>query len=212
MSQTTPGVVLGTAGYMSPEQVRGEDLDHRSDIFSFGAVLYEMLSGKRAFKGDTSAEIMSAILRDDPPELTRATPPAHPAIDRTVRHCMEKNPLERFQSAHDLGFQLQLAGEGLFPKAENAPAVSSPFRRRWVLPLAIALMLIAASLPFLIARLSAKPELPAYKRLTFRSGSVGTARFSNDGRTIIYSAAWEGNPSEIFVSRVDSSEARSLAS
>jgi Tol biopolymer transport system component len=195
---------------MSPEQVRGEDLDHRSDIFSFGAVLYEMVSGKRAFKGDTSAEAMSAILRDDPPELTRATPPVHPAVDRTVRHCLEKNPLERFQSAHDLGFQLQVAAEGLFPEAETALADGSPFRTRWVLPLVIALVLIASLFPFVIARRLAKRELPAYKRLTFRSGAVGTARFSSDGRTIIYGAAWEDNPSEIFVSRVDSSDARPL--
>jgi eukaryotic-like serine/threonine-protein kinase len=210
VSQTTPGAVMGTAGYMSPEQVRGEDLDHRSDIFSFGAVLYEMLSGNRAFKGDTSAEIMSAILRDDPPELVRATPPVHPAVDRTIRRCLEKNPLERFQSARDLGFQLQVVSEDFFPKAETAPADSSPSRRRWVVPLVIALVLVASSLPFLISRLSAKPELPAYKRLTFRSGSVGTARFSSDGRTIIYGAAWAGNPSEIFVSRVGSSDARPL--
>jgi eukaryotic-like serine/threonine-protein kinase len=111
VSQTTPGV-MGTAGYMSPEQVRGEDLDHRSDIFSFGAVLYEMLSGTSAFKGRTSAEIMSAVLRDDPPDLTGVTPPVHPTVLRTIRHCLEKNPLQRFQSAHDLAFQLGMATEG----------------------------------------------------------------------------------------------------
>jgi eukaryotic-like serine/threonine-protein kinase len=209
-SQTTPGLVLGTAGYMSPEQVRGEDLDHRSDIFSFGSVLYEMLSGNRAFKGDTSVETMSAILREDPPELTRATPPVHPAVDRTIRHCLEKNPLERFQSARDLKFQLQVAAEGLFTKPEAAAMHGLAFRPMWVLPIVIALVLVASSLPFLVARLSAKPELPGYKRLTFRSGIVSTARFSSDGRTIIYGAAWEGNPNEIFVSRVGGSDARPL--
>jgi eukaryotic-like serine/threonine-protein kinase len=112
VAQTTPGAVMGTAGYMSPEQVRGEDLDHRSDIFTFGAVLYEMLSGSRAFKGRTSAEIMSAVLRDDPPDLTGVTPPVHPTVLRTIRHCLEKNPLQRFQSAHDLAFQLGMAIEG----------------------------------------------------------------------------------------------------
>src|SRR5437870_3430185 len=195
---------------MSPEQVRGLSADHRSDIFSFGSILYELFSGKRAFSGDSPADTMSAILHEDPPELTRATPPVHPAVDHTIRHCLEKNPFERFQSAHDLAFQLQVAAEGLFPRAEKALPDSSPFRHRWALPLVIALVLIAASLAFIIVKLSAKRELPAYKRLTFRSGSVGTARFSSDGRTIIYGAAWEGNPSEIFVSRVDSGEARPL--
>jgi len=209
-SQSTPGMAMGTAGYMSPEQVRGESLDHRSDIFSFGSVLYEMLSGTRAFKGDTSVEIMSAILREDPPELTRATPPVHPAVDRTIRHCLEKNPLERFQSARDLGFQLQVAAEGLFAKPDAAAMRGWAFRPRWVIPIVIALVLVASLVPFFIARLSAKAELPAYKRLTFRSGIVSTARFSSDGRTIIYGAAWEGNPSEIFVSRVGGSDARPL--
>src|SRR5882762_4485423 len=161
---TEAGTVFGTVGYMSPEQVRGQNTDHRSDIFSFGAILYELFSGKRAFSGDSQADTMSAILHQDPPELARATPPVNPAVDHTIRHCLEKNPLERFQSAHDLEFQLKVAGEGLFPKAETVLAVSSPFRRRWVLPLAIALVLVAASLSFLISRLSAKRELPAYKR------------------------------------------------
>src|SRR5438552_5024687 len=199
---TEAGRVFGTVGYMSPEQVRGLSADHRSDIFSFGAILYELFSGKRAFSGDSPTDTMSAILHQDPPELTRATPPVHPAVDHTIRHCLEKNPFERFQSAHDLAFQLQVAAEGLFPRAEKALPDSSPFRHRWALPLVIALVLIAASLAFIIVKLSAKRELPAYKRLTIRSGSVGTARFSSDGRTIIYGAAREGTPSEIFVRRV----------
>jgi len=207
---TQTGHVFGTMGYMSPEQVRGQNADHRSDIFSFGAILYELFSGKRAFSGDSAADTMSAILHQDPPELTRATPPVNPAVDHTIRHCLEKNPLERFQSAHDLGFQLQVAAEGLFSTNETALADSSSVRRKWLRPLAIALVLVAASLPFLILKVSARRELPVYKRLTFRSGSIGTARFSRDGRTIIFGAAWEGNPSEVFVSRVDGTEARPL--
>jgi len=207
---TEVGTVFGTVGYMSPEQVRGQNADHRSDIFSFGAILYELFSGQRAFSGDSTAETMSAILHQDPPELPRATPPVNPAVDHTIRHCLEKNQLERFQSAHDLGFQLQLAAEGLFPKVETALAASLPWRRRWVFPLLLALVLVALPVTFLIARHLAKPELPAYKRLTFRSGRISSARFSSDGRTIVYGAVFEGNPSEIFVSRVDSTEARPL--
>jgi roadblock/LC7 domain-containing protein len=210
-SPTTPGSVLGTVGYMSPEQVRGENLDHRSDIFSFGAVLYEMLSCKKAFEGETSVDVMSAILHEDPPELARATPPVHPAVDRTIRHCLEKNPVERFQSAHDLKFQLEVAFEGLFPATESAAIRMSALRLRWVILLVLAIVAIAVPATFLIARLSAKPALPVHKRLTFRSGSIGTARLLSDGRTIIYGAAWEGNPSDIFLSRVDGSDSRSLA-
>src|ERR1035437_10818731 len=98
-SQTEPGVVMGTVGYMSPEQVRGQVTDHRSDLFSFGAILYEMLSGKRSFHGETSVEIMNAILKEDPPELTEIGRAILPALDRIVGHCLEKNPAERFQSA-----------------------------------------------------------------------------------------------------------------
>src|SRR5438874_4108226 len=96
--QTDPGTVLGTVGYMSPEQVRGQNVDHRSDIFSFGAILYEMLTGKRPFAGDSTADTMSAILREDPPEISGTTG-VTPALDRIVRHCLEKNASARFQSA-----------------------------------------------------------------------------------------------------------------
>src|SRR5260370_5408932 len=105
-SQTEPGVVMGTVGYMSPEQVKGQNVDHRSDLFSFGAILYEMLSGKRAFQGDTSVETMSAILKQDPPELTEINRTVPPALERIVRHCLEKNPEERFQSLPDSAFNL----------------------------------------------------------------------------------------------------------
>src|ERR1700680_2564488 len=105
-SQTEPGMVMGTAGYMSPEQVKGQNADHRSDLFSFGAILYEMLSGKRAFHGDTSVETISAILKQDPPELTEINRTVPPPLERIVRHCLEKNPEERFQSARDVAFNL----------------------------------------------------------------------------------------------------------
>src|SRR2546425_5935060 len=104
---TDPGVVMGTMGYMSPEQLKGQPADHRSDIFSFGAILYEMLSGKRAFRGDSMAETMSAILREDPPDLSETNKTVSPALERVVRHCLEKNPEERFHSARDLAFAIE---------------------------------------------------------------------------------------------------------
>ena len=105
-AETDPGLVLGTVGYMSPEQVRGQRVDHRSDIFSFGAVLYEMLAGKRAFKRDSSVETLNAILTDEPPDFPTADGTA-PALDRVVRHCLEKSPEQRFQSARDVAFALE---------------------------------------------------------------------------------------------------------
>src|SRR5262249_21343651 len=103
---TEPGVVLGTVGYMSPEQVRGQPLDSRSDIFSFGAILYEMLSGQRAFRGGSAADTMAAILKEDPPDLSQTNEKVSPALERVVRHCLEKTPEQRFQSARDLAFHL----------------------------------------------------------------------------------------------------------
>jgi eukaryotic-like serine/threonine-protein kinase len=128
---TEPGVVLGTVGYMSPEQVRGQAADHRSDIFAFGALLYESLTGQRPFRGGSAVETMNAILTEDPPEpsLTRQEIP--PALDRVVRRCLEKSPAERFQSARDLGFALSEAG-GAPSVSGAAPAVAVTPRRRYV--------------------------------------------------------------------------------
>src|ERR1700687_1827926 len=119
---TEPGVVLGTLAYMSPEQVKGKHADSRSDIFSFGAILYEMLSGQRAFHGDSAAETMSAILREDPPDLSVTNQSISPGLERIVRHCIEKNPEQRFHSAHDVAFALE-ALSGL--AASGAPAAGA---------------------------------------------------------------------------------------
>src|SRR5438132_6669486 len=104
---TDPGTVMGTMGYMSPEQLKGRPADHRSDIFSFGAILYEMLSGKRAFRGDSMAETMRAVLRENPTDLSETNKTVSPALERLVRHCLEKNPDERFHSARDLAFAIE---------------------------------------------------------------------------------------------------------
>ncbi|MGH9391745.1 MAG: serine/threonine-protein kinase, partial [Vicinamibacteria bacterium] len=109
---TEPGTVMGTVGYMSPEQVRGLPVDHRSDIFSFGAILYEMLSGERAFKRDTAADTMSAILREEPAELSESGRTIPPALDHIVRHCLEKDRDDRFQSAKDIASELQEVASG----------------------------------------------------------------------------------------------------
>ena len=131
---TQPGTVMGTVGYMSPEQVRGLTADHRSDIFCLGAVLYEMLSGRRAFSGATAADTMSAILNAEPPELSGSGRKVPPGLDRIVRHCLEKNAEERFQSARDLAFALesvsQTSGEqGVVGRAAPEAALRGARRR-----------------------------------------------------------------------------------
>src|SRR5262252_271055 len=119
-SGTEPGVVMGTLGYMSPEQVKGKPADQRSDIFAFGAILYEMLSGQRAFSRDSAAETMSAILREEPPDLSATNKSVQPGLERIVRHCLEKNPEERFHSAHDLAFDLETLSGLSAPQAASA--------------------------------------------------------------------------------------------
>ena len=140
---TDPGVVLGTMGYMSPEQVRGKPADARSDIFAFGAILYEMLSGRRAFHGDTAADTMSSILTKDPPELSATNRDISPGLDRVVRHCLEKDPERRFHSAHDLAFGL----EALSDSSGARPPLPPPARawKRIALPIAAAAAILAAT-------------------------------------------------------------------
>ena len=125
--RTDPGMVMGTAGYMSPEQVRGQAVDHRTDIFAFGAVLYEMLTGKRAFQRSTSAETMTAILNDEPPAISQTGANIPPALQRVVHRCLEKNPEQRFHSASDLAFALEaLSDSGASP----AVATQTPLAAR----------------------------------------------------------------------------------
>src|SRR6478609_8662083 len=139
---TEPGVVMGTLGYMSPEQVKGKSADARSDIFAFGAILYEALSGQRAFHRDTAAETMSAILREEPPDLSATNKSVQPGLERIVRHCLEKNPEERFYSARDVAFDLE-ALSGL-SGATAAPSVAGRPGRRRLLPLLGVAAILAA--------------------------------------------------------------------
>jgi len=209
--KTEAGLVLGTLGYMSPEQVRGASVDHRSDLFSFGAMLYEMLSGQRAFRGPTPADTVSAILKEDPPELSASGREVSPALERIVRHCLEKNPEERFQSAHDLAFDLQNIS-GISSQspvfASPAPRIASPTVR----VAAIVFLAVAILAAVFWTGWSLKPApSPSFKQLTFRRGTVTAARFAPDGQNVIYSAAWEGNPHpELFSTRTDGVLSRPL--
>src|SRR5262245_47919151 len=210
--QTEPGTVLGTVGYMSPEQVQGRPADARSDIFSFGAVFYEMLAGRRAFKGDSAAETMHAILRDDPPDLQEGGKTLPPALDRIVAHCLEKTPDLRFQSARDVAFNLEsvttLSGSG---RGGVSPAtVTSGWRRGALNGALVVVGALAGALGGWTFKTVPLPESPTYQRLTFDRGAIGQARFAPDGQTIVYDAEWRDLPSEIFTTRVDSRESRPL--
>src|SRR5262245_32657018 len=207
---TEPGVVLGTLGYMSPEQVRGKPADARSDIFSFGAILYEMLAGRRAFQGDSAADTMSAILKEDPPDLSVTNQSVSPGLERIVRHCLEKSPEQRFHSAHDLAFDLEaLSTTSGSPSAVGGvKATRRPFVRVPILA-AVATLVLGALLGHFLWR-TPKPSEPSYRRLTFRRGNIGTARFGPDGRSVVYSASWEAQPIEIYTTRVEGPESTPL--
>jgi serine/threonine protein kinase/Tol biopolymer transport system component len=206
MPQTTPGVTLGTVGYMSPEQVRGIAADHRSDIFSFGAVLHEMLSGERPFHRESSAEVMTAILKDDPPELGSSTSrPIPPGIERIMRRCLEKDPEQRFQSARDLAFALE-AMSGVSTTTSQASIVGkskriSVSRTTAMVAAASTLALIVTAVYFYAS--AAPASSPAFRRLTTSRGMVRMARFSPDGQTVVFGAMWNGEPMRLFQQRVD---------
>jgi hypothetical protein len=206
---TGAGTVLGTVGYMSPEQVRGQPLDHRSDIFAFGAVLYEMLSGRRAFRGNSAVETLNAILKEDPPPLTETSRPVPPALERIVAHCLEKTPEERFHSARDIAFHLeQLSGAS----AATSLVSAAPLQRglRPVLGAAAVLGLMAASYA-LGTRRHADPGLVSFRPITFQQGVVRDARFGPDGRQVYYQARWvTSDQADVYVATPGTPEARAL--
>jgi serine/threonine protein kinase/Tol biopolymer transport system component len=173
---TNPGVVVGTAGYMSPEQVRAESVDHRSDVFSLGIMLYEMISGTQPFRRESSIETMNAVLHDDPPHPEDL----HPAVARILQHSLEKNPADRFQAAKDFAFAL-----------ETLNASTGSGERRGLIPT------------------KTERELPSYRRISFRRGFIMSARFAPDG-SVVYGAAWEDNPLELFSSFQTGPESRPL--
>ncbi len=179
---TEPGTVMGTVGYMSPEQVRGRPADHRSDIFSFGAVLYEMLTGRRAFRGDTAVETMNAILKEEPPGLAGSASGVSPALERVVRHCLEKGPEERFQSARDIAFALGEASSG---SAAAPAALQAPTRRAralvWAAGLAAALAALAAAVLWLRPGAGAIDSLAVLPFVN--AGGDPNAEYLSDGIT-----------------------------
>ena len=177
-SGTAAGAIVGTAGYISPEQIRGLPADVRSDIFAFGAILFEMLSGRRAFQAESSVETMTQILTRDP-LVAQPAGEFPPALNRILGRCLEKNPAERFQSMRDLAFSLEALSDA-------SGTVTAP-------------------------RELLTPATPVYKRLTFQKGYVSSARFAPDGSTVVYSAAWNGEPMRVYMARPDTPDSLPLS-
>ena len=207
---TEPGRIMGTVGYMAPEQIRGQPGDALSDIFAFGAILYEMLAGKPAFRGESPIETLNAILRDDPPDFFELNLRIPAALDRIVRHCLEKKPEDRFQSARDLAFDLGSLS-GLTSKMTYTGPRWRLSLRALAIPLAIIAALAAAGAAgYLLGQRRGHMPPPSFHRLTYRGGSIYNARFSPDGQTVFYGARWGGAPVTVFSARADSPESRDL--
>jgi len=215
---TSPGAVLGTVGYMSPEQVRGAAADARSDIFSLGCVLYEMLTGARAFSKDTAAETMTAILREDPAPPPAGAPPMSGPLRAILDRCLEKDPGERLRSAHDLAIALESAMSASSASSDTMRAIAPPSksgRRALTVAAAVALLLVGAAIPYLMHRMkpagtptAARPL--SFQPITFQQISIFRAAFAPDGRTIVFSAALSGNIPGIYTVSLDFPEPRSL--
>jgi hypothetical protein len=204
--QTERGVVLGTVGYMAPEQVRGQPAGPAADIFALGIVIHEMLSGAAPFRRDTAVEVMTAILKDDPPVLTAAVPPA---VDRLVRRCLEKRPEERFQSAHDLSLALEMLSDGSMSRTDVAvPMPASGLSRRQILAggAGLGLLGMGVGAGALVWGRARTLTPPSFHRLTFRRGMIRTARFGPDHQTVVYGALWDGDVCRVYTVRQESPE------
>ncbi|HXW18061.1 MAG TPA: protein kinase, partial [Candidatus Acidoferrales bacterium] len=222
---------MGTISYMSPEQARGEELDPRTDLFSFGLVLYEMATGRQAFPGNTSAVVFDAILNKVPPPATSMNPALPPKLEEVISRALEKDCELRVQTASEIRAELKRLKRDLDSTRTSSVTTSSsaaasgssravnvaaaPTLAKRVSPATIAiaavLLVVAAAVAGIFAgKRIFRPELPLFHRVTFRHGTILNARFAPDGQTMVYSAAWEGNAPEIFTARPESPESRPL--
>jgi len=207
---TSPGMVLGTVGYMSPEQAGAQTVDFRSDQFSFGSIVYEMATGKRAFQKGTAVDTLSAILHEEPKPVGEINPDTPAPLRWVVERCLAKEPESRYAATRDLARDLATMRDRV-SEAISGPTLAAPPRGRHLLRAALAVGMAAIVVgALLVGRQLAKPPLPKFQQLTFRDGFVGYARFASDGKTIVYSASWEGTPDEIYTTQPGSLESRPL--
>jgi len=206
---TEPGVVLGTAGYMAPEQVRGLTVDHRADVFAFGAMLYELLSGQRAFRRDTPPETMTAILNDEPSDLLSSERPIPPGLVRIVQRCLEKNPSARFQTASDLAFALEALSDSSADSNAIRPSASKPRERlAWMSALALATAIAVGATVWAFRPEAAAPEM----RLDITAPPTtdpSSLALSPNGTQIVFVGAAQGRR-QLWLRRLDSVSARPL--
>jgi len=211
---TAEGVILGTVGYMSPEQASGKSVDYRSDQFSLGAILYEIATGNRAFRRETAVETLSAILRDEPEPVGSVNPRTPTPLRWIIERCLAKSPEERYVSTRDLARDLASVRDHLSEAALSGEATAAPARPRRSHLLrflaAIAVLAGVAAAAFVLGERSGKAPLPSYRRLTFRRGHIFTARFAPDGQTIVLGAAWDGRPVASFSMRPGNPESLPL--
>jgi serine/threonine protein kinase len=192
--ETEPGRVMGTPSYMSPEQVRGQPSDHRTDIFAFGCVLYEMLSGTKAFRRDTPVESMNAVLKEEPPDLSATNPNAPPALEAVLQRCLEKQPEHRFQSAQDLGFAIEVAATGAQKRAAGDAVGTNRWSRGRVLLTASSLVVLAFFGGLLASTLRHSPRpstVPSIRYLTY-SGRDYSPAVASDGKRVCFSSDRDG--------------------
>jgi len=213
---TEPGVVVGTVAYMSPEQALGKPLDFRSDQFSFGSMLYEMATGRKAFARASGPETMTAIIREEPEPIATLAPKSPAPLRWTIERCLAKDPKERYASTEDLARDLRTLRERVSEVVSSASTaaaervdVAPRFGRLALAGVALAASLVGAVVTWRVLG-SGTHLVPAFQRLTFRRGNIGSAAFAPDGQTVVYSASWEGNPSQLFTTRLGARESRSL--
>jgi serine/threonine protein kinase len=209
------GAVMGTSGYMSPEQASGQSVDFRSDQFSFGSLAYEMLTGRRAFQRGTRAETLAAVIREEPEPILALAPRVPAPFRWIVERCLAKSPEDRYASTRDLARDLQSVRDHfseIVAGGASTPTVLRPSSgaRRW-LPAgaALAVAVLVASAYLLGSGGRGRPT-PSFHRLTFRDGTVWSARFAPDGRTVLYGAAWSRLPIEIYATRPETPESAPL--
>jgi Tol biopolymer transport system component len=209
-TQTRPGMMMGTIGYMSPEQVKGLEVDHRTDIFSFGLVLYEMLAGKKAFTGESAIAALHAIVSSDPADLPESIPLP---VRQIVHHCLEKQPEARFQSTNDLGFALRAVAGTATRSGIAATSIFETPKPKWYrnsMTWIAALLGLGAVGAFFAGRMLSPPMAPPlrFHQLTFQRGFVSGARFAPDGHTVAYSAAWAGDSMGVYTTRIETPDSQ----